>query len=97
MTYKITAYHEKGYDLEFGELYVTRNGKEQFVQQITEHLKKQNLYFWVSENGNIEIENDTKIVIQEYKVPTFKDSLNIEEVMFCDEGYGSTYLSYEEY
>ncbi|MBE7671578.1 hypothetical protein F7649_10685 [Tenacibaculum piscium] len=91
--YKVTARHEKGYDLQFTPLFLTEKGLESFVSDFEKQSKGK--FFMEKIDSGYRIETDTYLNIEEYELPVFLDEVSINEVSFCDGGYGSTWLSVE--
>ncbi|MBE7635146.1 hypothetical protein LNJ05_12680 [Tenacibaculum finnmarkense genomovar ulcerans] len=91
--YKVTARHEKGYDLGFDPLFLTEKGMKSFVSDFEKQSKGK--FFMEKIDTGYRIETDTYLNIKEYKLPVFLDEVSINEVSFCSEGYGSTWLSIE--
>ena len=91
--YTVSAYHNKGYDLQFEELYLTEKGVASFRKQFeekypTEHIKP-------NKHGGYNLEDDIVLEIVEFKIPTFKDDIEIRELSVKDEGYQQTWLNIE--
>lgn len=91
--YKVSASHEKGYDLGFETIFLTEEGLKSFIAQFEE--KSKGLFFIEKTDTGYTIETHTYIVIEEYKEPTFLNSIDIDEVSFSDEGHESTWLRIE--
>lgn len=87
--YIITAFHNKGYDLELDTIYVTENGLHEF-RKTFESLYPSN-YINKTDTG-YKLESDIVIVIKQYEEPVFKDTFKVTEINVMDEGYESTYL-----
>lgn len=91
--YKVTARHDKGYDLEFDPFFLTEKGMKSFVSDFEKQSKGK--FFMEKIDTGYRIETDTYLNIVEYELPVFLDEVSINEVSFCNEGYGSTWFSIE--
>lgn len=91
--YKISAYHNKGYDLQFEELYLTSKGVESFRKQFEEKYPTE--YIQKNKDGGYDLEGDIVLEIVEYKEPIFEYLIEIKEISVSDEGYEMTWLSIE--
>ncbi len=91
--YKVHAKHEKGYDLQMEEFYLA----EKVLQEFREQFEVAYPTKWIEkdENGNYRLEDDIKLIIEEYKEPEFMNSIPSFEISVLDEGHENTFLSIE--
>lgn len=91
--YKVTAFHEKGYDLGFSPWFLTEKGLSSFISEFEKHSKGK--FFYDKTDTGYRIETDVFLNIEEYKPPVFLDKVDFYEVSFCNGGYDNTYLHIE--